>query len=163
MEIYVYKLTNGFSLSLNVTKVSKSLKQVSVQNMLGCSIIVFWSIGPCIVLEPIRGQNKGCDDLRLQLTYMLGFIFSLNQSIIEHPLSLVMKLNFHDLNHTSSIVPLIEVSTFKFLLVLFISQQRLSFVLRSIESVAHLIARYLLFVMQHFSISINFMDHGLKQ
>jgi hypothetical protein len=37
----------------------KLSKQVDIQNMIGCCVAVFWAVGLCIVLEPIRGASKG--------------------------------------------------------------------------------------------------------
>src|SRR6266542_4489748 len=34
-------------------------KQVSIQNLSGCCVTVFWPVGPCIVLESIRGASRG--------------------------------------------------------------------------------------------------------
>jgi hypothetical protein len=34
-------------------------KQVDIQNLIGCCVAVFWAVGLCIVLEPIRGASKG--------------------------------------------------------------------------------------------------------
>src|SRR6266540_1407367 len=34
-------------------------KQVSIQNLPGCCVTVFWPVGPCIVLESIRGASRG--------------------------------------------------------------------------------------------------------
>jgi hypothetical protein len=37
----------------------ESSNQVDVQNLSRCCVTIFWAVGLCIVLEPIRGASKG--------------------------------------------------------------------------------------------------------
>src|SRR5438128_4588430 len=46
--------TSNFHLSQR-----ESSKQVDVQNLSGCCATIFWPVGPCIVLESIRGASRG--------------------------------------------------------------------------------------------------------
>ena len=60
MEILFDKEANPSGLtSKALWNQQESSKQVSVQNLSGCCDTVFWSVGPFIVLEPIRGRVQG--------------------------------------------------------------------------------------------------------
>jgi hypothetical protein len=37
----------------------ESLTQVGVQNLTGCCVTVFWVVGPCTVLKPVRVASRG--------------------------------------------------------------------------------------------------------
>jgi hypothetical protein len=37
----------------------ESSTQVGIQNLTGCCVTVFWAVGPCTVLKPIRVASTG--------------------------------------------------------------------------------------------------------
>jgi hypothetical protein len=53
------KLSNATgSTSLSDPSQQESSKQMDVQNLSRCRAAVFWAVGLCIVLEPIKGASR---------------------------------------------------------------------------------------------------------
>jgi hypothetical protein len=90
-----------------------------------CCVSVFWFVGLCTILEPVRGCVKGVTTLRPYIESSHKKI-ALDQSFFKQTPLLVVKPHFHDLNHTCAIFTFIELRTFNFLLVLFVSYVRIS-------------------------------------
>src|SRR5438128_2279401 len=60
MEREFHKASNGIGPTSNFyLSQRESSKQVDVQNLSGCCATIFWPVGPCIVLESIRGASRG--------------------------------------------------------------------------------------------------------
>jgi hypothetical protein len=59
----------------------ESLNQVDIQNLSQCCAASFWAVGPCIVLEPIRGASRW-KDLKMARGGVNRLIWNLKQ--FEH-------------------------------------------------------------------------------
>ena len=60
MEREFHRASNGTGPTSNFhLSQRESSKQMDVQNLSGCCATIFWPVGPCIVLESIRGASRG--------------------------------------------------------------------------------------------------------
>jgi hypothetical protein len=60
MEPKFHKASNGIKPTSKFhLSQQESSKQVHIQNLSGCSVTIFWAVGPCIVLEPVRVASRG--------------------------------------------------------------------------------------------------------
>jgi hypothetical protein len=59
LESKFHRASNGTVLmSKSYLRQRESLKQVYIQNLLGCCVTVFWAIGPCIMSEPMGARPR---------------------------------------------------------------------------------------------------------
>jgi hypothetical protein len=60
LEPKLHRASNGTgATSKFLLSQREPLTQVGIQNLLGCYVTVYWAVGPCTVLEPIRVASRG--------------------------------------------------------------------------------------------------------
>jgi hypothetical protein len=60
LEPEFHRASNGTSPTSKVLlSRQESSTQMDIQNLLGCYVTVYWAVGPCPVLEPIRVASRG--------------------------------------------------------------------------------------------------------
>src|SRR6266540_3711830 len=125
MEREFHRASNGTGPTSNFHMSQReSYKQVDVQNLSRCCATIFWPVGPCIVLESIRGAFRGlarpnpylfssCRHFRVWV--LLRFILSSNSIAV------------HRFVRPHFMINTILIATFLFLLVFSVALAGISF------------------------------------